>query len=514
LTPPPVDRVVAPELSLAEKRLLLALPKDGSACPAAAVPGFASEGEALLAAGALERVGLVALEESSRVVHGLSVEGRRVQPLGLPEQRIFHAVKGRSLPLAQAVAQANLSPDEARIIVGLAKRSGVVDVVKRDHGLVLQGAASLPPAFVKLANVFAQVPEKAAELGALAQEPDLKSMLDRGLVQATTKTERSLRLTPAGVTHAAALKPDDAAGSEVNQLTPELLARWPTLSPQEKAKHHLRPFAFDVDVAVPAAGKPHPMTGIIQEIRAIFVSLGFQEVAGDYVEPAFWNMDALFIPQDHPAREMQDTFYVKEPATRPVPDALWEQVKGVQTTGGTTGSTGWGGSFRREESERALLRTHTTVTTIRHLAAKPGAPQRIFGIGRVFRNEAMDATHLPEFHQVEGIVLEEGATLSMLMGILGEFYRRMGFPEVQFRPSYYPYTEPSLDVAVKWNGRWLELGGAGIFRPEVTAPLGVKTPVLAWGLGLERLAMLRLGLTDIRQLYLSDVQWLRESPLR
>jgi phenylalanyl-tRNA synthetase alpha chain len=100
------------------------------------------------------------------------------------------------------------------------------------------------------------------------------------------------------------------------------------------------------------------------------------------------------------------------------------------------------------------------------------------------------------------------------MGILREFYKRMGFPEVKFRPSFYPYTEPSLDVAVKWNGKWLELGGAGVFRPEVTHPLGVKSPVLAWGLGLERLAMLRLGLTDIRQLYLSDVQWLRESPLR
>ncbi|MHB1261366.1 MAG: phenylalanine--tRNA ligase subunit alpha, partial [Thermoplasmatota archaeon] len=284
--------------------------------------------------------------------------------------------------------------------------------------------------------------------------------------------------------------------------------------PQQKAQQRLRPFDFNVDVAVPAPGKAHPLTHIIQEIRDIFVALGFQEIAGDYVEPAFWNMDTLFIPQDHPARDMQDTFYVKEPAKLPVDGKLFETVKAVQQTGGGTGSTGWGGSFKREESERALLRTHTTVTTIRHLAANPTGPTRVFGIGRVFRNEAMDATHLPEFHQVEGIVVEEGATLAMLMGILREFYKRMGFPEVKFRPSFYPYTEPSLDVAVKWNGKWLELGGAGVFRPEVTHPLGVKSPVLAWGLGLERLAMLRLGLSDIRQLYLSDVQWLRESPLR
>jgi phenylalanyl-tRNA synthetase alpha chain len=378
----------------------------------------------------------------------------------------------------------------------------------------LQGTSALPPAFLKLANVFSMVPAKPAELGSLGQEPAMGLLMDRGLVQATQRTTRLLGLTSMGQALARTLKPEDAAGSEVNQITPELVAAWATMSPGEKARQRLRPFDFGVEVAIPAAGKAHPLTHIIQEIRDIFVALGFQEIAGDYVEPAFWNMDALFIPQDHPARDMQDTFYVKDPARLPVDDDLFETVGEVQQTGGGTGSTGWGGSFKREESERALLRTHTTVTTIRHLAANPEGPTRVFGIGRVFRNEAMDATHLPEFHQVEGIVVEDGATLAMLMGVLREFYRRMGFPEVKFRPSFYPYTEPSLDVAVQWNGKWLELGGAGIFRPEVTAPLGVKSNVLAWGLGLERLAMLRLGLTDIRQLYLSDVQWLRESPLR
>jgi phenylalanyl-tRNA synthetase alpha chain len=130
----------------------------------------------------------------------------------------------------------------------------------------------------------------------------------------------------------------------------------------------------------------------------------------------------------------------------------------------------------------------------------------------VFRKEAMDATHLPEFHQVDGIVMEEGANLRMLIGLLREFYRKMGASDVRVRPSYYPYTEPSLDVEVHYDGRWMELGGAGIFRPEVTQPAGVKHPVLAWGLGLERLAMVRLGLKDIRQLYESDLAWLRRVP--
>jgi phenylalanyl-tRNA synthetase alpha chain len=267
-------------------------------------------------------------------------------------------------------------------------------------------------------------------------------------------------------------------------------------------------------VAPAFPGKAHPLAQMVAEIRDIFWRMGFQEIAGDYVESSFWNMDALFIPQDHPAREMQDTFYLKEPAESPVPDGAWEKVRDAQLHGGGTGSSGWGGDFRKEVSRKALLRTHTTVTTIRHLAANPSDPCKVFGIGRVFRNEAMDATHLPEFHQIEGIVMEPGASFGTLMGLLREFYARMGFPEVRFRPSYYPYTEPSLDVAVKWGSKWLELGGAGVFRPEVTRPLGVRMPVLAWGLGLERLAMLRLGLKDIRQLYLSDVQWLKETPLQ
>ena len=508
MTAPWVGPALAPDLSLAEKRLLLALPKDGSPASATAIAGFASEGEALQAAGGPQRAGLVAVDEQATTQVQLSAEGRRILPLGLPEVRA-RAALNRPMSVPVLAAAARLSEPEARVIVGLLKKAGWAEVSRGADGPELRRTDAYEERGL------------SAALAALAKgpvagppSPQVKELLDRGLAEPVRQVARSLRLTPAGQALAKTLKPEDAAGSEVNQVTPELVAAWAAMTPAQRKQQHLRPFDISVDVAVPAPGKAHPLTHIIQEIRAIFVALGFQEIAGDYVEPAFWNMDALFIPQDHPARDMQDTFYVKDPATQPVPYRLFDAVKAVQTTGGKTGSTGWGGSFEKAESARALLRTHTTVTTVRHLAAHPKGPTRVFGIGRVFRNEAMDATHLPEFHQVEGIVAEEGATLSMLMGTLGEFYKRMGFPEVKFRPSFYPYTEPSLDVAVKWSGRWLELGGAGVFRPEVTQPLGVTTPVLAWGLGLERLAMLRLGLTDIRQLYLSDVQWLRESPLR
>jgi phenylalanyl-tRNA synthetase alpha chain len=166
-----------------------------------------------------------------------------------------------------------------------------------------------------------------------------------------------------------------------------------------------------------------------------------------------------------------------------------------------------------EEAKKVILRTHTTVNTIRYLINNPSPPAKVFSIEKVFRRENIDATHLPEFHQVEGIVYEKDANFCMLKGILKEFYSKMGFEKIRFRPSYFPYTEPSMEIEVEFNGRWIELGGSGIFRPEVTEPFGIKYPVLAWGLGLERMAMNLLGLNDIRMLYFSDIEWLRSLPL-
>jgi phenylalanyl-tRNA synthetase alpha chain len=295
---------------------------------------------------------------------------------------------------------------------------------------------------------------------------------------------------------------------EISQITSTIIKN------DEWKQKTIRP--YDIHAFAPAlyGGKAHPLVKLISEIRQIFVEMGFQEIKGDYVESCFWNMDVLFIPQDHPAREMQDTFYCKIPSRLPINDQqLFKEVARVHENGGTTGSTGWGYTFSKTEGERALLRTHTTVNTIRYLYNHPQPPCKVFSLERVFRNEDIDTTHLPEFYQIEGIIYEENANFRQLIGILKEFYRRMGFEKIRFRPGYFPYTEPSMEVEVFWNGKWMELGGSGIFRPEVTEPIGVKNPVLAWGLGLERLAMLRYGLTDIRSLYISDLEWLRKTPL-
>jgi phenylalanyl-tRNA synthetase alpha chain len=294
----------------------------------------------------------------------------------------------------------------------------------------------------------------------------------------------------------------------VAQLTPELIqtGKWRNISLRR----------YDINTFAPSqyAAKKHPITRIGDEIRRIFVQMGFTEIEDEFVQPAFWNMDAPFTPQDHPARDMQDTFYVKSMSGMSLDnEAVVQRVKEVHENGGDTGSLGWRYQWSRQEAERPLLRTHTTVNTIRYLSKHPEPPAKVFSIGRIFRNEAIDATHLPEFMQIEGIIMEEGASFDMLVKVLREFYQRMGFDIIRFRPGPFPYTEPSLEIEVFYNGRWMELGGAGVFRPEVTTPLGIKHPVLAWGLGFERLAMLRWNLKDIRELYITDLDMLRSSPI-
>jgi len=257
-------------------------------------------------------------------------------------------------------------------------------------------------------------------------------------------------------------------------------------------------------------GKRHPYQRLIDFMREIMLEMGFVEIKGQIVQSSFWNFDALFQPQDHPAREMQDTFYLDSRAE--IPD--YTRVKEMHECGRGAESTGWGGVWRPEVACQEVLRTHTTGVTIKYLADHPEPPVKAFGIDRVYRREAIDATHTPEFEQLEGIVMDRDVTFSHLLGILKEFYAKMGFEEVRFRPGYFPYTEPSVEPEVFIDGLgWVELGGAGVFRKEVTAPFDIEHPVLAWGLGVSRVAMLRLGLKDLRLLYQSDLEWLRATPV-
>ena len=267
--------------------------------------------------------------------------------------------------------------------------------------------------------------------------------------------------------------------------------------------------AIDVEAKVPAVypARTHPLNDTIQEIREIFVTLGFTEIFGNLSQPSFWNFDALFTPQDHPAREMQDTFYLDNIKSKQFATA--EQIRNVSSSH----KKNWRYLWNIDEARKMVLRTHTTCVTIKHLAENKPDEARVFSLGRVFRNEKVSYKHLVEFNQVEGIVVGKNATLRDLMGIQLEFYRRIGLNKVKFWPTFFPYTEPSLQTMV-YNERlkkWVELFGMGIFRPEVTKPLGIKKPVLAWGGGIERIAMMKYGLDDVREFYNNDLKWLRSA---
>ena len=484
------------DLSPNEVKLLKVLKKGTLSPEEASMGSDLGEKETMSAASWLRSKGLVEISEVSTKLYSTNEEGKKYAEQGLPERRAVEWLNqfGDSL-----LSELPLDDDENKIVIGWLKKKKFAELEKTEEGLKLIPTGSIEetsdePLLVKLSKTSLSEGEIDPEA--------LKLLKGRQLLSIKEEVERKFSLTEEGNNFDLESLDEDLIGD----LTPELIQ-----SGGWKDKSFQR-YSVDTQVEVGDFSTLHPLTRFTEEIRSIFLQMGFTEIEGDYVESAFWNMDALFIPQDHPARELQDTFYLSEPASFVINEKeIMESVKGIHEDGGDTDSKGWGSEWNKEIAQQALLRTHTTVGTVRHLSKNPKPPVRVFSIGRVFRREALDSTHLPEFTQVEGIIVEPEANFGMLIGVLKEFYRRMGFNDVRVRPAYFPYTEPSLEVEVKFGNKWLELGGAGIFRPEVTAPFEMDCPVLAWGLGLERLAMLHLGIKDIRMLYQSDLKWLKET---
>ena len=314
--------------------------------------------------------------------------------------------------------------------------------------------------------------------------------------------------------------------------------------------------------AQPAAGALHPLLKVRSAYRRIFTSMGFEEMdTNAWVESSFWNFDALFQPQQHPARDAHDTFFVAKskrmnsssssgsgsgsaatgattaaametdeataapsspsspltltpcaattPLAKGAPADYADRVRAVHERGGF-GSEGYLCPWSPLEAEKNLLRTHTTAVSSRMLfrLARDGfKPTRLFSIDRVFRNEAIDRTHLAEFHQVEGLVCGVGVTLGDLIGTLKTFFERLGLKadQIRFKPAYNPYTEPSMEIFSYSEdlGKWMEVGNSGRFRPEMLRPMGLpeNVNVIAWGLSLERPTMILYGIDNIRDLF-------------
>ncbi len=304
-----------------------------------------------------------------------------------------------------------------------------------------------------------------------------------------------------------ATRAENLAGKEIAALTPELIKTglW------KDAK--LRPYNVSATGKKTYPGKKQHYMAFLDYVRSKLVAMGFEEMSGPLIETEFWNMDALYMPQHHAARDIHDAYFIKEPKHSPELDKkILERVKKSHEKG-VAGSRGWEYQYDTERAHRLILRTHGTVLSAKTLAAGPKIPGKYFSIMRCFRYDVVDATHLPDFYQVEGIIVDKGLNFRHLIGVLRMFAKEFANSEkIKLVPGYFPFTEPSVELHVKHSELgWIELGGAGIFRPEMTIPLGVDMPVLAWGLGIDRIGMCNMGISDIRDLFTHDLKKLREA---
>jgi len=498
------------ELRENEQKTLLALQKlNGKAGVAQIIEASGLAHAALMrAALTLEEKKLVLVHEQKKQVIELNEEGKLHAQRGLPERCLINALMelGGEAPVKKVVAKAQLDKKFVTIALGWLHRKGWA---RLDDKNTLKTEKKIAPlgADEKLLSIL-------KEKGALTVEELDRKMQDvvstlkgRKLLEVAEKAVRKLELTEAGWQ---IVRKGLEIVSEVSQLSPELITsgKW--------RETKLRKF----DVTAPGPefypAKVHPLQQVIQRAREIFLEMGFTEIRGPLVETAFWNFDALFQPQDHPAREMMDTFYLANPKAGGLPKkSVVEAVAKTHENGWKTGSKGWGYKWSSEEAKRLVMRTHTTAETIKYLSKHKRPPIKVFSVDRVYRNEHVTYKNTAEFHQIEGIVVGKSVTLRDLMGTLKTFYARFGLKKVKFWPCYFPYTEPSAEATmyIPKLKRWMELCGMGMFRPEVLAPMGIKYPVLAWGGGLERLAMLELGVDDIRLLYGNRLSWIRRTPL-
>jgi len=335
----------------------------------------------------------------------------------------------------------------------------------------------------------------------------LKILRSRKAVNIKEKIRRDIILTEPGMKE---IEKGIVLKEEISQLTPEIIIK------QSWKNAEFKKFNIKTDVKDVYPGKKHFVNQALEYVRSIWIEMGFKEMKGPIVDTQFWVFDALFQPQDHPARDMQDTFFLKYPEEGKLPDKeLVNRVKDMHENGIMEG---WGYKWDEKIAKKLILRTHTTSLSARTLAklSKDDIPAKFFSVGKVFRNETLDWNHLAEFYQTDGIVVDENANFRQLLGYLKRYLVKMGFKKFRFRPAYFPYTEPSVEAEVfhPQKKQWVELFGAGIFRPEVVVPLlGEDIPVLAWGPGPERIIREYWNIVDLRDLYRNDLKQLRDLKL-
>ena len=458
----------------------------------------------------------------ARTVYELTPLGREFAEKGTPDERIlrFLAEKGPA-KLPEIVQALGLEQKDVGSAFGVLSKEGALSM-DADKRAVLDtawfAAAHAEGARPRLAVVRDLIARAVQAEGGILEEASLSTEEKAAMLGIARKrgsgdaafraAERErvwYRLTPGAAEVAAELRSEGVTGEELGAVTIELLEKgtWKESS--------FRPYNINAPAARIMPGRRNAYVEFLESVKDKLVSLGFEEFDGGLVETEFWNSDALFMPQFHSARDIHDVYHIAEPTkAKSIEEPYLSAVAETHENGGATGSRGWDYSFDREFTKRLILRSQGTVLSARQLP-KAKVPGKYFGVARCFRYDRVDATHLSDFYQTEGIVLGEEVNLRTLLGFLEMFAIEVaGAKEVKYVPGYFPFTEPSVEVHIKHPVLgWFELGGSGIFRPEVTEPLGIKSPVLAWGLGIDRMALMALGLNDLRELFSPDIESVR-----
>ncbi len=452
---------------------------------------------------------LVELSEEKKKFIKTNINGILYLRKALPERRLLGLIlEVKSIDLKNAKKKSGLSDNEFSIALGILKNKKFVDISVGK--IILKINKEKATKKFSEEKFLEALPLELKNLNDEQKNILKKLKMRKDLIRTDEVTKLCFNITDLG--KKIILELPKFKKELIEQLTPDMLRKG-TWRGKVFRKYDIKSKAPEI-----YGGKRYFVNQATDYARKIWIELGFKEMSGTIIQTAFWNFDALFTAQNHPVREMQDTFYIKDVKGRLPNKYLVRDVRKAHEKG-IEGSRGWQYLWNEDEARLVVLRTHTTCLSARTLAKlgelknKKNKKGKFFAIGKCFRNETLDWSHGFEFNQTEGIVIDKNANFRHLLGYLKEFYKKMGFEKIRFAPSYFPYTEPSVEMSV-WHPEkkiWLELGGAGIFRPEVVIPLlGEWIPVLAWGPGFDRTLMDYYNIKDLREMYKNDLNQLRK----
>jgi len=428
----------------------------------------------------LNEKGFALLEEkkSERIV--LTSDGEKALQNGMPENIFLETLtklRGKA-SFEQLRAESGLSQNEFTAALGINKRKAFI--------IIAQGEIQ--------ETGVAKEQETYAEQNALRDVVDgkkvshelLSELVKRGLVEKKELAERKVSISDSGLKAKEIL-----SGGNIGRV-------------------------FNVEAPVPDifGGKRAPYVQFLQQMRQRLVALGFNEMPSPLITTEFYNFDVLFQPQNHPARAWTDSYQLKNPKYGKLPDKkIVDAIRAAHENGGKAKSKGWRYDWSEDIAKRLVPAMHGTAHSARQLVNGVKMPNKYFAIARCFRPDVLDATHLIEFNQMEGFIVGENLNFTHLLGMLKDFAINVaGAEKVKFFPDYYPFTEPSVQLSAKHPDMgWIEFAGAGMFRPEMLENLGIKGEAIAWGMGIDRLAMFKLGIKDIRHLFSEDLGYLRNA---